>query len=122
MGAPQGSYPGSDFAGLADSAEAVDRADSGHDQDAAPFGQSRRGRRPVHRGGSPGIEYRACPRSEEETMKKRTLGKSGLEVSAIGFGCMGMTGVYNAPADRQNMISLARAAVDLGVTFFDTAE
>jgi aryl-alcohol dehydrogenase-like predicted oxidoreductase len=55
-------------------------------------------------------------------MQKRTLGKSGLEVSAIGFGCMGMTGVYNAPADRQNMISLVRAAVDLGVTFFDTAE
>jgi len=55
-------------------------------------------------------------------MKKRTLGKSGLEVSAIGFGCMGMTGVYNAPADRQNMISLVRAAVDFGVTFFDTAE
>jgi aryl-alcohol dehydrogenase-like predicted oxidoreductase len=60
--------------------------------------------------------------SEEETMQKRTLGKSGLEVSAIGFGCMGMTGVYNGPADRQNMISLVRAAVDLGVTFFDTAE
>src|SRR5579862_4000457 len=58
----------------------------------------------------------------EETMQKRTLGKSGLEVSAIGLGCMGMTGVYNAPADRQNMISLVRAAVDLGVTFFDTAE
>ena len=55
-------------------------------------------------------------------MQKRTLGKSGLEVSAVGLGCMGMTGVYNAPADRQNMISLVRAAVDLGVTFFDTAE
>jgi aryl-alcohol dehydrogenase-like predicted oxidoreductase len=55
-------------------------------------------------------------------MQKRTLGKSGLEVSAIGLGCMGMTGVYNAPADRRNMISLIRAAVDLGVTFFDTAE
>jgi aryl-alcohol dehydrogenase-like predicted oxidoreductase len=55
-------------------------------------------------------------------MQKRILGKSGMEVSAIGFGCMGMTGVYNAPADRQNMISLVRAAVDRGVTFFDTAE
>jgi aryl-alcohol dehydrogenase-like predicted oxidoreductase len=55
-------------------------------------------------------------------MQTRTLGKNGLEVSAIGFGCMGLTGVYNAPADRQNMISLVRAAVDLGVTFFDTAE
>ena len=55
-------------------------------------------------------------------MQKRALGKSGLEVSAIGFGCMSMTGVYNAPADRQNMIALLRAAADLGVTFFDTAE
>jgi aryl-alcohol dehydrogenase-like predicted oxidoreductase len=55
-------------------------------------------------------------------MQKRTLGKSGLEVSAIGFGCMGMTGVYNAPLDRRNMIALVRAAVDRGVTFFDTAE
>jgi aryl-alcohol dehydrogenase-like predicted oxidoreductase len=55
-------------------------------------------------------------------MRKRTLGKSGLEVSAIGLGCMGMTGVYSAPADRKNMISLVRAAVDCGVTLFDTAE
>jgi len=55
-------------------------------------------------------------------MQKRTLGKSGLEVSAVGLGCMGITGVYNAPADRRNMISLVRGAVDLGVTFFDTAE
>ena len=45
-----------------------------------------------------------------------------MEVSALGLGCMGMTGVYNAPADRQEMISLLRAAVDRGVTFFDTAE
>ena len=55
-------------------------------------------------------------------MQKRKLGKSNLEVSAIGFGCMGMTGVYNSPGDRQNMILLLRAAVDRGVTFFDTAE
>jgi aryl-alcohol dehydrogenase-like predicted oxidoreductase len=55
-------------------------------------------------------------------MQKRTLGKSGLEVSAIGFGCMGMTGVYNAPVDRRNMIALVHAAVDRGVILFDTAE
>jgi aryl-alcohol dehydrogenase-like predicted oxidoreductase len=55
-------------------------------------------------------------------MQKRKLGKSNLEVSAIGFGCMGMTGVYNSSGDRQHMISLLRAAVDRGVTFFDTAE
>jgi aryl-alcohol dehydrogenase-like predicted oxidoreductase len=55
-------------------------------------------------------------------MQKRTLGKSNLDVSALGFGCMGMTGAYNAAPDRQEMISLLRAAVDRGVTFFDTAE
>ena len=55
-------------------------------------------------------------------MQKRKLGKSGLEVSAIGLGCMGMTGVYNAPSDRNEMISLLRSAVDRGITLFDTAE
>ena len=56
-------------------------------------------------------------------MKKRALGKSGLEVSAIGLGCMGMSQSYGPnPGDRQQMIGLIRAAVDRGVTFFDTAE
>src|SRR5690349_18809349 len=55
-------------------------------------------------------------------MKKRTLGKSGLEVSAIGLGCMGMSFGYGPPADTKEMISLIRKAVELGVTFFDTAE
>jgi aryl-alcohol dehydrogenase-like predicted oxidoreductase len=55
-------------------------------------------------------------------MQKRTLGKSGLEVSAIGLGCMGMSFSYGPPKDRQEMISLMRAAVERGVTFFDTAE
>uniref|UniRef100_Q023E9 Aldo/keto reductase n=1 Tax=Solibacter usitatus (strain Ellin6076) TaxID=234267 RepID=Q023E9_SOLUE len=55
-------------------------------------------------------------------MQKRTLGRSGLEVSALGLGCMGMTGVYNAPVDRQEMISLLRSAVERGITLFDTAE
>jgi aryl-alcohol dehydrogenase-like predicted oxidoreductase len=55
-------------------------------------------------------------------MQKRKLGKSGLEVSALGLGCMGMTGVYNAPRDRDEMISLLRSAVDRGITLFDTAE
>jgi aryl-alcohol dehydrogenase-like predicted oxidoreductase len=53
---------------------------------------------------------------------KRKLGKSGLEVSAIGLGCMGMSFSYGRPADKQDMIALMRGAVERGVTFFDTAE
>jgi aryl-alcohol dehydrogenase-like predicted oxidoreductase len=55
-------------------------------------------------------------------MQKRKLGRSGLEVSAIGLGCMGMSHACGPPADRTQMIALLRKAVDLGVTFFDTAE
>jgi len=55
-------------------------------------------------------------------MQKRKLGTSNLEVSAIGLGCMGMTFSYGPPADKQDMISLIRTAVERGVTFFDTAE
>jgi aryl-alcohol dehydrogenase-like predicted oxidoreductase len=55
-------------------------------------------------------------------MQKRKLGKSNLEVSAIGLGCMGMSFGYGPPKDKQEMISVIRAAVERGVTFFDTAE
>ncbi len=55
-------------------------------------------------------------------MKKRILGKSNLEVSALGLGCMGMSFAYGPAADKQEMISLIRAAVERGVTLFDTAE
>jgi aryl-alcohol dehydrogenase-like predicted oxidoreductase len=55
-------------------------------------------------------------------MKKRKLGKSNLEVSAIGLGCMGMSFSYGPPKDKQEMTSLLRAAMDRGITFFDTAE
>src|SRR5213596_1352937 len=55
-------------------------------------------------------------------MQKRKLGKTNLEVSAIGLGCMGMTFAYGPPGDKQEMISLIRSAVERGVTFFDTAE
>ena len=55
-------------------------------------------------------------------MKKRTLGDSGLEVSAIGFGCMGLTGSYGPAADRPDAIAIIHAAVERGVTMFDTAE
>ncbi len=55
-------------------------------------------------------------------MKKRKLGKSNLEVSAIGLGCMGMSYGYGPAHDKQEMIALLRKAVELGITFFDTAE
>src|SRR6476660_64457 len=55
-------------------------------------------------------------------MQKRKLGKSGLEVSAIGLGCMGMSFSYGPPKDKKEMTALLHAAVDRGVTFFDTAE
>ena len=55
-------------------------------------------------------------------MEKRKLGKSDLEVSALGLGCMGMSFGYGPPADKKEMISLIRAAVERGITFFDTAE
>jgi aryl-alcohol dehydrogenase-like predicted oxidoreductase len=55
-------------------------------------------------------------------MQKRTLGKSNLEISALGLGCMGMSFAYGPPADKQEMIALIRTAVERGITFFDTAE
>src|ERR1700693_473681 len=55
-------------------------------------------------------------------MQKRKLGKSGLEVSALGLGCMGMSFGYGPAADKQEMSSLIPSAVERGVTFFDTAE
>src|SRR6202521_2667416 len=59
---------------------------------------------------------------EGEIMQKRKLGKSNLEVSAIGLGCMGMSFSYGPPKDKQEMTALLGAAVDRGITFFDTAE
>ena len=55
-------------------------------------------------------------------MKKRKLGKSNLEVSALGLGCMGLSFAYGQPVDKQSGISLLRSAVERGITFFDTAE
>jgi aryl-alcohol dehydrogenase-like predicted oxidoreductase len=59
---------------------------------------------------------------KNKVMQNRKLGSSGLEVSALGLGCMGMSWSYGQPKDKQEMISLLRAAVERGVTFFDTAE
>src|SRR5579862_3918259 len=55
-------------------------------------------------------------------MQKRKLGKSSLEVSALGLGCMGMSFSYGPPKDKQEMTSLLHSAVERGITFFDTAE
>ena len=60
--------------------------------------------------------------AQTQTVQTRKLGKSNLEISALGLGCMGMSFSYGAPKDKNEMISLMRAAVDRGVTFFDTAE
>jgi aryl-alcohol dehydrogenase-like predicted oxidoreductase len=60
--------------------------------------------------------------AEGELMQKRTLGKSGLEVSALGLGCMGMSFSYGPPKDKKEMTDLLRTAVERGITFFDTAE
>jgi len=57
-----------------------------------------------------------------KTIQKRKLGNSGIEVSALGLGCMGMSWSYGEAKDKQDMINLIRAAVEQGVTFFDTAE
>ena len=57
-----------------------------------------------------------------EEMEKRKLGNGGLEVSAIGLGCMGMSFGYGPATEKQQAITLIRAAFDRGVTFFDTAE
>src|ERR1043166_2034506 len=61
-------------------------------------------------------------KSRGSVMQKRRLGNSNLEVSAVGLGCMGMSSSYGPPADKREMIALIRAAVERGVTFFDTAE
>src|SRR6266446_3364615 len=61
--------------------------------------------------------------NQGDRMQKKKLGESGLQVSAVGLGCMGMSkGYYSTPGDRQEMVALLRSAVDRGVTFFDTAE
>jgi aryl-alcohol dehydrogenase-like predicted oxidoreductase len=62
------------------------------------------------------------PKNRGFKMRKRKLGKSNLEVSAIGLGCMGMSSGYGPAADQKEMISLIHRAVEHGVTFFDTAE
>ena len=67
-------------------------------------------------------QHEHLTRLEGQTMQKRKLGKSNLQVSAIGLGCMGMSFSYGPPKDKGEMTDLLHAAVDRGITFFDTAE
>jgi hypothetical protein len=67
-------------------------------------------------------QYQRGITNRENEMKKRTLGKSGLEVSAIGFGCMCLNSGYGHGLEKQEAVNLIRAIYDRGVTFFDTAE
>jgi hypothetical protein len=69
-----------------------------------------------------GLVAGAPNRPEGDPMHKRKLGSSGLEVSALGLGCMGMSFSYGPPKDKREMTALLHAAVDRGITFFDTAE
>jgi aryl-alcohol dehydrogenase-like predicted oxidoreductase len=68
------------------------------------------------------VMVRLRKRQELQKMQKRKLGNSSLEVSALGLGCMGMSSAYGPAADKQEMITLIHAAVERGVTLFDTAE
>jgi aryl-alcohol dehydrogenase-like predicted oxidoreductase len=78
------------------------------------------------RGRQPGADalssFQHLTERKDSNMKTRTLGNSNLQVSAVGLGCMGMSFSYGPPKDKQEMTSLLRAAVERGVTFFDTAE
>src|SRR5881392_2944039 len=66
--------------------------------------------------------HQRLSRVRGDKMQKRKLGNSNLEVSTLGLGCMGMSFSYGPPKDKQEMTSLLRAAVERGITFFDTAE
>ena len=79
-------------------------------------------RRPGANNSVPGQRHNGLMFRKGEIMQKRKLGKSNLEVSAIGLGCMGLSFGYGPAVDKQQGISLIRAAVERGVTFFDTAE
>src|ERR1700747_2279284 len=87
-----------------------------HESSFASCKENQAGSRPNERYGGHMVS------STRTTMQKRKLGKSNLEVSALGLGCMGMSFSYGPPKDKKEMISLLHAAVDRGITFFDTAE
>lgn len=72
--------------------------------------------------GEPTYNFRILTTQKTKKMQKRQLGNSGLEVSALGLGCMGLSFGYGPAANKQDAIQLIRTAIELGVTFFDTAE
>src|SRR4051794_8466368 len=90
---------------------------------ASPPEHARAARKPTHGpAGKLGGTRGKSTLGEKTIMQKRTLGTSGLEVSAIGYGCMGLDYGYGPATDRQEGVRILRAAVERGVTFFDTAE
>jgi hypothetical protein len=66
--------------------------------------------------------FQCLKQNKDSIMQKRKLGKSNLEVSTLGLGCMGMSFSYGPPKDKTEMAALLKAAVERGITFFDTAE
>jgi hypothetical protein len=76
----------------------------------------------LHSDGALGLILEIEGETTKRDMQKRKLGNSGLEVSALGLGCMGMSFSYGPAKDKQEMTTLIRTAVERGITFFDTAE
>ncbi|HXS28427.1 MAG TPA: aldo/keto reductase [Steroidobacteraceae bacterium] len=97
------------------------RIGDGTASDARHLGMPNARRDHLQTGGTDDIR-RLEDTSRGLTLQKRTLGRSDLEVSAVGLGCMGLSHGYGRPVDKQQGIGLLRAAVERGVTFFDTAE
>src|SRR6266550_3716777 len=104
---------------LGPEADRREAAEVSRDSPALSLGRLERSRLPATQARA--VPLRLAERTTGALMHKRKLGERGLEVSALGLGCMGMSQSYGLPPDKQAMIALIRTAVERGVTFFDTA-